>query len=107
MNHEDLWHPHLKRKWISEKESRIEDHKNKFFDTNLSLIQLNQPESGDITGETDIKALLNNPKLACKCSFIKDEGCKSNPTSKIASAKPISLIQNNLKEENIESVIGN
>jgi hypothetical protein len=66
-NHQDLWHPHLKRKWLDDKNYVIYDNQKKIYAT--SLIQL----------KADSAFLENNtkPKLQCGCRFIKQDIMKS------------------------------
>lgn len=108
-NSEDLWHPHLKRSWIDNKESLVIDHKNKDYLTNLSLIQLTEgTQKLDIDNSNDFKNLIMNPKLSCKCRFLKHlegEDCKPSSNTQSLLKPKMTLIQKNLIENGISNLI--
>lgn len=62
-----MWHPHLKRNWINDKEFVMEDRHWKEYPLSLSLLQVDQSE---------FLKEPNNPKLQCQCRFIKDIAAK-------------------------------
>lgn len=76
---EDLWHPHLKKNWVDEKDYTVVDHHSKVYQTYLSLLQLSD-KSGDINIDksSEVKNLITNQKLACGCRFLKNLNKKEN-----------------------------
>jgi hypothetical protein len=60
-----MWHPHLKRRWLDERNYVIYDNRRKAFPT--SLVQLSTT-GGFLSDEKK-----NNPKMQCGCRFLKQD----------------------------------
>jgi len=85
-----MWHPHLKRNWINEKEFEIVDvDKNKY------------PAFLQITKNQNTFLSENKKKLQCSCKFVKEEEAPSKGvTGPNKRSDIISLIKRNMEENN-------
>jgi hypothetical protein len=81
-----MWHPHLKRRWLDDKNYVIYDNRRKAFPT--SLVQLST--AGGFLSE-DKK---NHAKMNCGCRFLKKDIVGASSPGKSSSSSFLELKSN-------------
>ena len=92
-----MWHPHLKRKWLDDRNYVIYDNRSKVYST--SLIQLKTGSGFLSDSKTD------SAKMQCGCRFLKQDIVTASTQNNIN--KQTSFLETNSSIKMKEPELGN
>ena len=95
-----MWHPHLKRKWLDDKNYVIYDNRSKVYPT--SLIQL---KTGSEFLSNNKEGSNNSAKMQCGCRFLKQDIVTASTQNNIG--KQTSFLETNSSIKMREPELGN